>query len=119
MEIALGRALWAEGLRYRKHTRNVFGKPDFTFKSVKIAVFIDSEYFHGKNWITEKNRIQTNREFWWPKIEGNMKRDLLVNKTLKDQGWKVIRFWSKDVEKKLPLCCAKILQTFEKRKNGL
>ena len=91
-EVLLAKSLWHKGLRYRKNDKSVFGKPDLTFKRQKLAIFIDSEYFHGYNWETEKNRIKTNREFWWQKIENNIKRDKLVNKELDSRGWKVYVF---------------------------
>ena len=91
-EILLAKSLWQLGYRYRKNDKSVFGKPDLTFKKHKIAIFVDSEYFHGKNWETEKFRIKSNREFWWKKIEGNINRDFLVNETLKMNGWKILRF---------------------------
>src|SRR5690606_7911917 len=98
------KALWHRGHRYRKNDKTVFGKPDLTFKRHKIAVFVDSEYFHGKNWDTEKHRIKTNRDFWWAKIEGNMRRDKLVNEYLRNDGWIVLRFWSKEIRKNLASC---------------
>ena len=107
MEVALCKAIWALGYRYRKNNNTVFGKPDITFKKFKIAIFVDSEYFHGKNWEIDKHRIQTNRDFWWEKIEKNIARDLVVNKQLKKDGWRILRFWSKDVEKML-ICIRKI-----------
>jgi len=107
-EILLSKALWQRGYRYRKNNKMVFGKPDLTFKRYKLAVFVDSEYFHGKNWNTEKYRIQTNREFWWKKIEGNIKRDKVVNEELIKAGWIVLRFWSKDIRKDLERCILKI-----------
>ena len=72
-EVLLAKALWQRGHRYRKNDKTVFGKPDLTFKRYKLAIFVDSEYFHGKDWNIEKHRIQTNRDFWWAKIEGNGK----------------------------------------------
>jgi DNA mismatch endonuclease (patch repair protein) len=75
MELKLASKLWSRGYRFRRNSKFVFGKPDFSLKKYKLAVFVDSEYFHGKNWETEKYRIKTNREFWWRKIEGNIKRD--------------------------------------------
>lgn len=107
-EVLLAKALWKLGYRYRKNNKNVFGKPDLTFKKNKLAIFVDSEYFHGKNWDTEKFRIQTNRDFWWKKIEQNIKRDKIVNEELTKNGWKVLRFWSKDIRKNLASCVMKI-----------
>jgi len=103
-EVLLAKALWHRGYRYRKNDKTVFGKPDLTFRRQKLAIFVDSEYFHGKDWDTEKYRIQTNREFWWAKIERNMKRDQTVNEELMRTGWKVLRFWSKEIRKNLANC---------------
>ena len=66
-EVRLAKALWHQGYRYRKNNRTVFGTPDLTFKKLKIALFVDSEFFHGKDWKTQKNRVKTNTEFWQKK----------------------------------------------------
>jgi DNA mismatch endonuclease (patch repair protein) len=113
-EVALAKALWAKGYRYRKNNKKVFGNPDLTFSRYKLAIFVDGEYFHGYNWETEKHRIKTNRSFWWKKIEGNMTRDKLVNETLVDNGWTVLRFWSHEIRKNLASCVHKIDQTLNK-----
>jgi len=116
-EVLLAKALWSRGWRYRKNNKAVFGKPDITFKKYRVAIFVDSEYFHGKDWDTEKYRIKSRREFWWPKIESNIRRDALVNETLQKEGWTVLRFWSKDIRKNLDNC----VQTIEdelRRNNG-
>lgn len=110
IEELLGKALWSKGLRYRKNNKGVFGKPDFTFKKYKIAIFCDSEYFHGKDWETQKHRIKTNTEFWHKKIERNIGRDKLVNDTLLKNGWQVIRFWGEEIKKNPDLCVLKIEQ---------
>lgn len=107
-EVLLAKALWHRGYRYRKNDKTVFGKPDLTFKRYKLAIFVDSEYFHGKDWDTEKHRIQSNQSFWWTKIEGNMRRDSIVNEELSRTGWKVLRFWSKEIRKNLASCVSKI-----------
>ena len=66
-EIRLAKALWHLGYRYRKNNKTIFGKPDLTFKKYKIAIFVDSEFFHGKDWETHKHRIKSNPEFWYKK----------------------------------------------------
>ena len=103
-EVRLAKALWHLGYRYRKNNKNVFGKPDLTFTKYKIAIFVDGEFFHGKDWETEKERIKSNKEFWHKKIERNIQRDIEVNSYLKLQEWKVIRFWSKEVKNDLNSC---------------
>jgi DNA mismatch endonuclease (patch repair protein) len=109
-EVRLAKALWHLGYRYRKNNRTVFGKPDLTFKKLKIAIFVDSEFFHGKDWETQKDRIKSNIEYWHKKIERNRQRDIEVNNYLELQNWSVIRFWSREIEKKLEDCVAKIQQ---------
>ncbi|MXO06460.1 very short patch repair endonuclease [Flavobacterium sp. HBTb2-11-1] len=107
-ELRLAKALWKLGYRYRKNNKKIFGRPDLTFAKYKIAIFVDSEFFHGKDWETEQFRIKTNREYWIPKIERNIQRDEEVNAFLIAENWTVLRFWSKDIEKNLEVCVAKI-----------
>lgn len=113
-EIRLAKALWALGYRYRKNNKTVFGKPDFTFKKLKIAIFVDSEFFHGKDWETRK-KPQTNPEFWIKKIERNIQRDIEVNVYLESQNWKVLRFWSSDIKKNLDSCIVEIQKAIAER----
>ena len=105
-EVQLAKALWSRGYRYRKNDRSIYGCPDLVFRRHRLAIFVDSEYFHGKDWETERYRIKSNRNFWWNKIEGNIKRDNLVNEVLRAEGWNVIRFWSADVRKRINNCIA-------------
>lgn len=81
IEIKLRKALWAKGYRYRKNYNLLPGKPDIVFIKYQIAIFCDSEFWHGKNWSQKKDKIQTNREYWLEKIPGNMSRDIRVNNT--------------------------------------
>lgn len=107
-EVRLARALWNLGYRYRKNNKKVFGRPDITFAKYKLAIFIDSEFFHGKDWETQQLRIKSNREYWIPKIERNIQRDQEVNAFLISENWTVLRFWSKEIQKNLEVCVAKI-----------
>ena len=107
-EILLAKALFSKGYRYRKNNKSVFGTPDLTFKKIKLAIFVDGEFWHGKDWENRKNNIETNKEYWIKKIESNIKRDIKVNDILLTQNWTVLRFWPKDIEKKLDYCVSKI-----------
>lgn len=69
IEKTLRKALSKEGFRYRLNAKNVLGKPDFAFVREKVAVFCDSEFWHGKNWKKEKQRIKTNKKYWQDKEE--------------------------------------------------
>lgn len=72
----------------------------------RIAIFCDSEFFHGKDWDVLKVQLQKskNSEFWINKISNNMKRDREINKELLFMGWKVIRFWGKEIMKNTDEC---------------
>lgn len=115
-EILLSKSLWALGYRYRKNNKKVFGRPDLTFKRQRIAIFIDSEFFHGKDWETRK-KPQTNAEFWEKKILRNIERDKEVNEFLQQSGWLVFRFWSKEILKNLPDVIEKIETALDAAKN--
>lgn len=104
IEIMLRKELWRRGLRYRKNTNKVFGHPDIAFIGKKIAVFCDSEFWHGYNWEVRKDDIKSNRDFWIPKIERNIQRDIEVNEHLKSEGWTVLRFWGKEIKNNLTEC---------------
>ena len=116
IEVMLAKALWVKGYRYRKNDKTVFGKPDLTFKKIKLAIFVDSEFWHGKDWEKTKYDHKTNKAFWHNKIERNILRDIEVNKYLIDEGWIVLRFWGDDIEKKLEYCVSKIESTIKAMK---
>lgn len=117
IEIRLRKALWASGLRYRKHYRKIPGCPDIVFASERLAVFCDSTFWHGRDWVERQKRIKSNREYWIPKIERNIERDKRVNAELKELGWKVIRFWDDEIEKQTDRCVAQICQALDARRN--
>jgi DNA mismatch endonuclease Vsr len=101
IEVTLRKALYHKGYRYRKNCREVFGNPDIVFVSEKIAVFCDSEFWHGYDWENRKADFKSKREFWIPKIERNMERDREVNVRLESEGYVVLRFWGKQIKKEL------------------
>lgn len=119
IETILGKSLWAAGLRYRKNDKSVFGKPDFTFKKFRVAVFCDSEFWHGKNWKKKQHEHKSNIDFWHKKISRNIQRDRTVNKKLKKDGWKILRFWGKDIEKNSLFCVSKIQHEIQCQKKLL
>ena len=112
IETLLAKALWAKGYRYRRNDRTVIGKPDFTFKKYKIAIFCDSEFWHGKDFDAIKKRIGTNKEFWINKIQKNIERDNKYNAALSLEGWTVLRFWEKDIKKNIEWCLKEIDKNF-------
>jgi len=111
IEDTLAKALWSRGHRYRRNDTSVFGKPDLTFKGKRVAVFVDSEFWHGKDWATKKKEHKSNIDFWHNKIERNIDRDKEVNSKLQDEGWTVLRFWGKDIKTDVEHCVKKIEMT--------
>lgn len=107
IEIKLRKALWKKGYRYRKNYKKLPGKPDIVLVKQKIAIFCDSEFFHGKDWeesLRERIVRGNNAEYWEKKILRNMVRDDEINKKLESLGWTVLRFWEKDINKNIEAC---------------
>lgn len=115
IEVALRKELWSRGLRYRKNVSTVPGKPDIAFIGKKVAVFCDSEFWHGYDWEHRKDDIKTNRDFWITKIERNIQRDKEVNQILEEQDWIVLRFWGKEIQKNLSECADRIESVVKNR----
>ncbi|MFC1790194.1 very short patch repair endonuclease [Patescibacteria group bacterium] len=105
----LVKPLWQEGYRYRKHYRKLPGKPDLAFVKQKIAVFVDSEFWHGKDYGSWEKRLP--KKYWREKIKRNIKRDTEVNQKLKALGWAIIRIWSKELKNEQ----AKIISKLRKK----
>jgi len=116
IELALRKELWSRGIRYRKNVSSVFGKPDIAFIGKKVAVFCDSEFWHGYDWDVKKLEIKSHQDFWIPKIERTIQKDKEVNQYLQEQGWTVLRFWGKDI-KRDPTACADLIVKVLKEKD--
>lgn len=115
IELLLRKALWNNGFRYRKNVKNVFGHPDIAFIGKKVAIFIDSEFWHGYDWDNRKHDFKSHQEFWIPKIERNIARDKEVTAFLINNGWVVIRFWGREIKNNLQKCVCQIEATINAR----
>ena len=104
IELLLRQELWSRGLRYRKNVNRIYGKPDIVFIGKKVAVFCDSEFWHGYDWEERKKDFKSHQEFWIPKIERNMERDAEVTAKLESEGWTVLRFWGNEIKKNTAQC---------------
>ena len=112
IELVLRKALWHKGFRYRKNVKTVYGHPDIAFIGKKIAIFCDSEFWHGYDWENRKNDFKVRQDFWIPKIERNNERDNEVNAKLLQEGWTVLRFWGTDIRKNLDDCVSVVEQAY-------
>jgi len=110
-EIRFRKALWGLGVRYRAKNR-LSGRPDIVIKNARIVVFVDGCFWHQcpKHFVMPRTR----RQFWKNKIEGNKRRDRVVNKTLRRDGWTVLRFWEHEIDEQLARACSRILQVLRR-----
>ena len=106
IELCLRKALWEKGYRYRKNYRAIPGKPDIAITKYRIAIFCDSEFFHGKDWCLLRQALKkgNNSELWINKIQKNIERDERINRELANIGWRVLRFWGNDILKNTDNC---------------
>ena len=108
-ERLLAQKLWHLGYRYRKNDKRLPGSPDMAITRHRVAIFVDGEFWHGKDWETRKSRLKSNREYWIEKIEENIARDKRVDAQLQAMDWCSIRFWSKDVMKDVDSCVSDVI----------
>lgn len=97
MEVSFRKALWSIGLRFRKH----YGRPsiDVAFPRRRVAIMLDGCFWHGCP--AHGTVPKTRKDYWVPKLRRNRERDGLVNSTLREQGWKVVRVWECEVKEML------------------
>ena len=119
IENSLRKALWHEGIRYRKNYKKLPGNPDIAITKYRIAIFCDGEFWHGKAWNEKKENIKTNRDYWINKIERNINRDNKVDKELEKMGWIIFHFWGKEIKKNLTDCVREIKEAVYEVKNNI
>lgn len=105
-EIALMKLLRHHRITGWRRNQEVFGKPDFIFRKLRVAVFVDGCFWHGcpKHCNTPAN----NRAFWKKKLAANKARDRRVNQTLRKAGWSVVRLWEHELAKRSEACIRRI-----------
>ena len=116
IEKMLSRALWHRGLRFRKNSPSIYGHPDISIKKYRIAIFCDGDFWHGWNWEERKDSIKSNRDYWIPKIERNMQKDIEVNHALTAMGYTVIRVWEHEIRKNPDAAADMIIRTIDEAK---
>ena len=81
----------AHGITGWRRSARVFGKPDFVFRAVKLAVFVDGCFWHGCP--RHATIPASNAAFWNAKRTRNAARDREVSRILRQAGWRVLRVW--------------------------
>jgi DNA mismatch endonuclease, patch repair protein len=95
LERTVSSALHERGLQYRRCVTNLPGKPDFVFTKAKVVVFVDGDFWHGWRFPKWREKLQP---YWRQKIERTRRRDRNNFQRLRRAGWKVLRFWSHQVD---------------------
>ncbi len=98
-EMKLRRALYAAGLRYRLHARELPGKPDIVFRSAKVAIFVHGCFWHQHDGCSRARMPSTRQDYWVPKLEGNAARDEQNQSALQAEGWTVLTLWECETKK--------------------
>jgi DNA (cytosine-5)-methyltransferase 1 len=116
-ELALRRALWAKGFRYRLYSSKLPGKPDIVLPSRRLAIFIDGDFWHGHQWqrrslaaLEDQFRESPSRGYWVSKIRRNVRRDSASTASLMSEGWTVLRFWESQVREGLEGCVERVVR---------
>ena len=112
-EVLLAKKLWHAGFRYRKNDKRLPGSPDMAILRYHVAIFVDGEFWHGKDWNTRKSKLKRNAEYWREKIEENINRDMRVDNELNTRGWRVLRYWEKDILSNADKIVAEILEIID------
>lgn len=112
LERKLRKALRSLDIRgYRVDDCCVLGKPDVCFRNLKLAVFVDGDFWHGYRWdINKANLTARNKTFWIAKIERNMERDRKVTYSLESSGWTVMRFWEHEINEDVNACAEAVFE---------
>lgn len=113
IEMKVRRALFAKGYRFRVNCTKVFGRPDILFPKLRLAIFCDSEFWHGYNFEENKKHIHSHESYWLPKIERNIERDKEVNEELTRQGYRILRFWGFEINREFDRVISEIEQAIE------
>lgn len=104
VESVLAKALWKRGYRYRLNYKKLPGTPDIVLVKYRIAIFVDGEFWHGKDFNVNKEKLRNNKSYWIEKIEENIQRDIKNDNLLRQMDWIPLHFWSNDVKKYLNYC---------------
>ena len=104
-ELRLRSALHKRGLRYSLR-RRLPGRPDIVFVRARVVVFVDGCFWHGCP--AHCRMPSSNQSYWGAKIDRNMARDRRVARELRSLGWRVVRVWEHDVNKRLERCADRV-----------
>jgi DNA mismatch endonuclease (patch repair protein) len=103
-------------MKFRCNAKDLIGCPDFVLERHRLVVFVDGDFWHGRDWFEARVAPVQNREFWIAKFEINRERDLRSERLLRRRGWSVVRFWASDLRRNPTRALALIRQKCKRSK---
>jgi len=116
LEMRVRSALHRRGLRFRKHVKDLPGKPDVVFRKARVAVFVDGDFWHGYRFPSWEDKVSN---FWKKKINKNRERDAANHRKMRQMEWTVIRLWQHELEEDFDACIDRILEAVRGRKDKI
>lgn len=99
-EMIVRKFIFAQGLRYRLHDSKLPGKPDMVFAKYRAVVFVDGCFWHCHTGCKCFRIPKSKKDYWITKLEHNKERDININITLQEKGWRVFRVWECEIKDK-------------------
>ena len=110
-ERAMADAFASRGLRWESHVRELPGRPDFVFRSERVAVFVDGDFWHGWRFPQWREKLSDK---WEAKIAATRRRDARNHRRLRRMGWKVVRIWEHQIESSRELCLTRVVSCLQR-----
>lgn len=110
-ERLLAEGLASLGLDFTRHQGDLPGRPDVVFRGLRLAVFVDGDFWHGWRFPLWQHKLDPK---WRDKIAATRKRDARNFRRLRKDGWQVIRLWEHQIERALGRCVEKVAQAVER-----
>jgi len=94
------KTLTAMGYRYRLNVKHLPGKPDIVLRKYNAVIFVHGCFWHLHSGCRDGTVPKTRTDYWREKLYKNKARDARHMRDLRKKGWKVLRLWECEIERK-------------------
>jgi DNA mismatch endonuclease, patch repair protein len=112
-EKAIERCLTGEDMTFERHAKDLPGRPDFVFRALQVAVFVDGDFWHGFRFPLWRHKLAAP---WRTKIDATRSRDARNFARLRRLGWRVLRIWEHQIEMDTSACIDRIRAALAERR---
>ena len=109
-ELRVFEELRRKGIDFSKHAAGLPGTPDVVIRQLRLAVFVDGDFWHGWRYPLWKHKLSPS---WQKKIENTRQRDQRNFSELRHLGWVVVRIWEHQVESNIERCILRVTKTID------